>query len=69
MDKPAPPLCHGGARKTIRAPSCASAQTGAVVRYVRFNVGLGDDGEWEKIYMYSILRIADESTITTTSYR
>lgn len=66
MDKPARPLCHGGARKTIRARPCASARTGAVVRYVRFNVGLGGDGEWEKIYMYSILRIADESTVTTT---
>ncbi len=66
---PPRPLYHGGARKTIRARSGVSAQTGAVVRYVRFDVGLGGDGKWEKIYIYSILRIADESTETTTLCR
>ncbi len=51
------------------ARPCASAQTDEVVSYVRFNVGLGGDGKWEKIYIYSVLRIADESTEATTSYR
>ena len=66
---PARPRYDGGARKAIRARPHASARTEAVVRYVRFNVGLGGDGEWEKIYMYLIFRIADESTETTTLYR
>ena len=36
---------------------------------VRFDVGLGGDGKREKIYMYSILRRADESTKAATTYR
>ncbi len=66
---PARPLKQSGARKAFRDRPCASAQTDAVVSYVRFDVGLGGDGKWEKIYMYSILKIADESTKTTTLYR
>ena len=66
---PARPLKPSGARKAFRARPCVSAQTDGGVSYVRFDVGLGGDGKWEKMYIYSILRIADESTEATTSYR
>ena len=57
---------HGKPSPSDRPPQ--RKPTGAV-SYVRFNVGLGGDGKWEKIYMYSILRIADEFTEVATSYR
>ena len=46
--------------------SGSTAQADAVGRYVHFNVGVGGDGKREKIYMYSVLKIADESINFTT---